>query len=62
MAEDADAAEATSSVSSVGEVPERSAYPGDAGGRAPAEWEPSREQAPESAPEDVPGQERLSFE
>jgi hypothetical protein len=62
MAEDADPAQATSSVGSVVEVPERSAYPGDAPGRAPAEWDLPSEQAPESGREDVPGQERLSFE
>jgi hypothetical protein len=62
MDEDPDANDSAAPVGTIADGPARDAHAAEARAEEPLEWEIPSERAHESAPEDVPGQERLSFE
>jgi hypothetical protein len=62
MEEDPDAADSAAPLGPVVDEPTPPPYSGEGSGGDAAEWGSRDEVDPEAAPEDVPGQERLTFE
>jgi hypothetical protein len=62
MDEDPDEEDSAPPVGTIADGPAPAAHAAEAPAEDPLEWEIPNERAHESAPEDVPGQERLSFE